>query len=392
MNNIEQIPFVYGKVVSVKSFVNRDLDRQRLADFLLGGVNVMLLSPRRWGKSSLVEKTMSDIATNHKKVRIVQIDMFSVETQEEFFNVFAKEILKATHSRLDDILKTAKSMFSNLIPKISISTQQEFDFNLSFDKNELKKSEQDILNLPELIAQKKGVRVIICIDEFQDLALMDNYKNLEKKMRACWQKQKNVSYCLYGSKRHMMQDIFSQPSRPFYRFGNMMVLKKIASKHWVEFIKKSFESTEKSISSKYAILIPKVVKNHSWYVQQFSHFIWIKTEKKVTVQIIREAYDELVRNNLPLFQNEIESLTSTQINLLKAIAKQEKQLSSLSVLTKYNLVSSANVNKARKVLLNKDIIEKNKNGYYEFLDPVFEVWFKSIYFKIDFYKIDEYQF
>ncbi|MEY2829756.1 MAG: hypothetical protein RIQ33_1614 [Bacteroidota bacterium] len=92
--------------------------------------------------------------------------------------------------------------------------------------------------------------------------------------------QKHVTYCLYGSKRHMMTDTFNNPSKPFYRFGEIMLLSKIETKKWISFIIKSFVTTGKTIYEKTANTIPLVMKNHSWYVQQLSHYIWSLTKKK----------------------------------------------------------------------------------------------------------------
>ena len=127
------------------------------------------------------------------------------------------------------------------MPKLSVGIDPDTDFSISFEWQDLKNNGDEILNLPEIIAKKKKIRFIICLDEFQNLATFKDYSNFEKKLRASWQRHKLVTYCLFGSKRHMMSDIFNNPAKPFYRFGDIMLLRKIETKQWIKFICESFK-------------------------------------------------------------------------------------------------------------------------------------------------------
>jgi len=369
-------PFIYGSTVSNKSFTDRENDYRKLYSNLTTGINTMLISPRRWGKSSLVEKVFNNINTKQHKTII--IDLFSVSDEAEFLEKFAQEIIKASSSKFEDWIKNTKLFFKNIIPKISLGLDPFTDFSISFETSELIKHKDEILNLAETIASKKNIKFIIALDEFQNIANFNKFEDLEKKMRAVWQRQKNVTYCLFGSKRHMMLDIFNNPSKPFYRFGDIMLLQKIDTKHWLKFIIKGFMDSGKSISKENAMHIANLMQNHSWYVQQLSHYTWNKTSKKVTLEIINSALEELVNTNTPLFQKEIEVISTTQLHLLKAVLKNETKYTSASVMQKYKLGTPRNVSKNLKILQQKDIIDYNNNKY-EFLDPVFEIWFKNLF-------------
>ena len=144
----------------------------------------------------------------------------------------------------------------------------------------------EILELPEKIASAKGIQLIVCIDEFQQLALLPGYKSMEGKMRSVWQQQQRVAYCFYGSKRHMMMDIFNNSSNPFYRFGQVLFLQKIKKEEWVPFIVNAFHRTEKEISEEQAGRLCDIVKCHSWYLQQLCYFIWSGTSGQVTDETI----------------------------------------------------------------------------------------------------------
>ncbi|CAI9674346.1 ATP-binding protein [Elizabethkingia anophelis] len=378
-------PFVFGNLVNLQSFTNRENELKRLKNNLISGINTIIISPRRWGKSSLVEKTIMDINITDPDYKTVKIDLFSVNSEQEFLEKFAREVIKASSAKWEEWLKESKDIFKKLIPKFSIGIQPDSDFSISFDWEELKKYSDEILNLPEILATKKQVKFIICIDEFQNLAHFPNFEAVEKNMRAVWQKQKNVVYCLYGSKRDMMTNIFDNSSKPFYRFGDLLLLSKIKKEKWESFIVENFEKTNRRISQTFAGRITDLMKCHSWYVQQFSYYVWSETQNEVTDSIFCDALERLVQSNVPLFQNKIEEFSTGQINLLKAIAKNEKQLSSKETLKRYHLGTSAGVNKNKNTLLQKDIISEER-GIIEFLDPVFELWFRKLYFDEDYLK------
>lgn len=372
-------PFIYGSTVSDHSFTNREADIAKLQSNLLNGINTTIISPRRWGKSSLVEKVTNSITENEKNTSCVIIDLFSVSNEEEFLETFAREVIKASSTKWQEWMSSGKNFFHKLIPKLSIGIDPSTDFSLSFDWVELKKNSDEVLNLPETIALKNGIKFIICLDEFQNLASFRDFLSFEKKLRASWQRHKSVTYCLYGSKRHMMTDIFNNPAKPFYRFGDIMILQKIETEKWIRFICKGFEDSGKLIEEETAGIIPRLMKNHSWYVQQLSHYTWNLTQQTATAAEIEIALRELINANTPLYQNEIENISYTQLNLLKAVAKGETQFTSAAVMQKHLLGTPRNVSKNKTLLINNDIIHKI-NNLFEFIDPAFELWFKKQFF------------
>lgn len=372
-------PFVYGTTVSSHAFTNREKDVQKLKSNLLNGINTTIISPRRWGKSSLVEKVIKEINAKEKKYKTVVIDLFSAGSKEEFLEQFAKEVIKASSGKWQEWMQSGKDFFRQLIPKLSLGIDPNTDFSISFDWKELRKYSEEVLRLPETIAHKKGIRMIICLDEFQNLASYPGYEEFEKQMRAVWQRQKLVTYCLYGSKRHMMTDIFNNPAKPFYRFGDILLLPKIEHGKWLRFITNGFKNTGKNIDEKTASWIPEIMKNHSWYVQQLAHYTWNLTHKSCSMKEARAALQELLNANSPLYQKEVENISTGQLNLLKAVAKGETQLTSVAVMEHYRLGTPNNVTKSKASLINNDVIQENE-GKYEFTDPAFEIWFRKQYF------------
>lgn len=376
---MKSTPFIYGTTVSTQSFTDREKDAEKLYSNLTEGVNTSIISPRRWGKSSLVEKVLHDIKSKKKNVIAVHIDLFAASSNEEFLELFAREVIMASSTKWQEWVKAAKEFFSRLVPQITLGIDPRTDFRIGFNWTELKKYPDEVLNLPERIAVKQGKQCIICLDEFQNLASFSGFSDFEKKMRSVWQRQKNVTYCLYGSKRHMMTEIFNNASKPFYRFGDIMLLQKIPRKNWIGFIVQGFKKSGKSISAEMAEKIPLLMNDHSWYVQQLAHYTWQKTEKVADNEELSAALTELINANSPLYQKEIESISVTQLNFLKAVACNETRLTSAAVMQKYRLGTPRNVQKNRKVLIESDIIDLEE-GRYAFMDPAFELWFRMQYF------------
>ena len=372
------VPFQYGKLAEGFSFVNRMKEKQTLKNNLATGINTMLISPRRLGKSSLVKAAMRELWKEKSDIKICFIDAYTIKSKEEFYQTFARELIKTVSNKWETWISTAKKFLTAFSPKISIGAAPMTDFSIGLGWRDIQENELELLNLPEKIAQAKKIRIVVCIDEFQNLAKIKDFESLEQKMRSVWQHQQKVTYCLYGSKRHMMMDIFNSSSKPFYRFGQIMFLTKIAENEWVDFIVKAFETTGKTISETLALELVQMVDSHSWYVQQLAYFVWNLTENNVSGNILQQAIEQAIDANMPLYQNECDALTASQLNLLVAIANNVQCLTAVETLNKYNVGTPQNVSKNKKKLQNRDIIEATKGGF-AFLDPVFKQWFVRMY-------------
>lgn len=366
------LPFEYGEVVQQQQFINRDRDKNRLATNLVGGLNTMLISPRRWGKSSLVKQVA--IEQQSESVRFCFIDLFHIQDEQEFFEVLAKEVIQCSAGKVEEWFDTVKKFMHRLNPKLSVSAN-DMQLELKLESKEVNTNYRDILDLAENIAKEKGIRIVVCIDEFQNLSRFDDPLLFQQRLRASWQHHKNVSYCLYGSKRHMMIDIFQNKSMPFYKFGDVIFLEKISTDHWISYICKQFKSTNKEITPELAEMIAKTVKNHSYYVQQLAHLVWIRTDKVATQELFDEAVNDLLNQNSLLYGKEMDDLSRSQVNFLKALLAEEEELHSGRIIAEYNLGSSSNVSRAKDALLKKEILD-TFNGPLEFLDPAFEMWFR----------------
>lgn len=367
-------PFLYGKTVSEDLFTNRKADLTRLTANLRNHINTILISPRRWGKSSLVKK--AGVELQNKNTKVIMLDLLSIRNEEEFYRALAAATIKGTSGKLSEWIQTGKDFFKHIIPKISVGTDPLNDFELSFEWKELDKHYKEILNLPEKIAAQKKFHIIICIDEFQNCSDFREPILFQKRLRTEWQHHQHVTYCLYGSRQHMIAGLFEKQSMPFYKFGDVVYLPKISRVDWLHFIQKQFKSTRKSISEEMANTIAALVEDHSYYVQQLCYLVWSLSSKTVTKQIIATAVETLLSQNALLYTRDTEELTNMQHNFLKAIASGiHKGLSSKDVLNDYRLGTSANVLKIKKALLQKELIDETGDGVF-FLDPAYRLWFQ----------------
>mgnify|MGYP002855481660 CR=1 FL=1 len=371
-------PFQYGTIAQDENFIDRDRERALLKQLLSSGINVMLISPRRWGKSSLVKKAMDELTIEQKNIKVCYIDAFAINSEAEFYRTFASRVMSSAYTRLDKGLSSAKKLLTGIMPQLVFkdSVTEFLTIDVRFKPQE--KDKIEILRLPEKIAEQRGIKIIVCIDEFQRFASFPEYGDMEGKMRSVWQSQQRVSYCLYGSKRHMMNEIFNNSSKPFYRFGQVLYLDKIAKDDWMQFIINGFTKTGKRINEHWASRVCDITRCHSWYLQQFCFFLWNNTSIEVDETTFDRSLKQLIDTNMPMFVNDIEHFSASQLEMLRAVHSGETQLSGQKAREFYGLGNPNTITKNKKTLINRDIIELNK-GEFNFVDPIFELWFDRDY-------------
>lgn len=375
MTNENEAPFVFGVRVEGDTFTDRKEETNRLKMNFLYGVNTILISPRRMGKTSLVEKVCSLVESD--TLKIAKIDAFGCRSENDFINAFATAVVRATSSKWEEWMENARTFLSRFIPKISIGQDPLTDFSIALEYNRANTVTEDILQLPETIAKQKGIKIVICIDEFQQIADFPDSITFQKKLRSVWQLQSNVSYCLYGSKKHMMEKMFQSQSHPFYRFGDLFYLDKISETDWVEYICDRFRVTGKEISRELASEICTVTDRYSSYVQQLAWLVWLHTDKHATKEDVEFGIDRMLDACEPLFIQQTESLSAYQMNFLRALANGvHTGFTRSEILDTYQLGTAANISRLKKALTEKDLIMMTAPKKLEISDPILALWLK----------------
>lgn len=365
-------PFVYGVAAEEMYFTDREKETFRLTMNFENGLNTVIISPRRWGKTSLVNK-VADQMKDRSDIRIVRMDAFSVRTPEDFFRLFATEIIKQTATRTEEWMENAKRFLSSLVPIITMSADPMNPVSFSL-KSVVSNYGEEVLTLPERIAKEKNIHIIICIDEFQQIGELNDSITFQKKLRSVWQHQHSVSYCLYGSKRHLLMNMFGSRSYPFYKFGDMIFLERIPIEYWYEYIQKRFEQADKHISSEIIDQIYAYVDGNSSYVQQLSWLIWARTTGEVNEEILTDAQQDLLNQNHALFMEQMNGLTQYQIRFVRAVMDGKAlEINRKDTIEEYELGSSANIATIKKALQKKELIEIDGKDIH-FSDPIFIHW------------------
>ena len=373
-----EIPFVYGKIADGSNFTDRRQDTEKLVNNFKGLVNTVIISPRRWGKTSLVHHALQSMSKETDYL-LCQIDIFNCRTETQFYQAYVNALLKASYTKMDEFIAAAKKYVGAFGPKLTLSdSNMQYELAFGIDFKDKQYSYDEILDLPQQIALERGKKFIVCIDEFQNVSNYEDSVGFQRKLRAHWQRHSQVGYCMFGSKRHMLLDIFSNYEMPFYKFGDILFLDKIGEQEWVSFITDRFSQTGKRISTTQASRIAQYVACHPYYVQQLAQLVWLRTETVCKDMMIDAAFEALVGQLSLLFSNIIDTLTAKQISFLQAIAHGERNFSSREVLSKYQLGTSANIKNLRKAMQDKDLIDVMPNSI-QLQDPLFAYWLTHKY-------------
>lgn len=367
-------PFVFGKAVDNEYFTDRKEETKKLIANFKYGINTIIISPRRYGKTSLVKKAIKEC--DDKNVKIVFLDIFSCRNPEDFCRTFADAIIKQTSSKLEEWIKDAQRFLSHLSPRFNISPDPMSELSISFGIRPSEFDMDSILDLPEKIAKEKKCKIVVCIDEFQQIGEFEGSIYFQRKLRSHWQHHHSVSYCLFGSKKHMMIELFEKPSYPFYKFGDLINLNKIGRKDWIQFIIERFKSERKEIDEKIANEICELTEDYSSYVQQLSWLVWIKFDPYRQEEILKSAFEEMLAHCSILFEQQTQNLTSYQMNFMKAIIDGvNRDFTRKEVMERYNLGTPGNINRLKTALIKKELIEFTNRQYF-IADPILKVWLR----------------
>ena len=369
--------FVYGIAVTDYNFTGRKEETRRLIANFEGGINSILISPRRWGKTSLVDHVQRQLKDSD--IIIVQLDIFGCKTEYDFYNALAVAVLKQTASKVQLWMDEARDFLVRLTPKIGIPIDPVSEISVSLGITPETHSPEEILNMVEVIAKRKNRHVVVCIDEFQQVGEFENTKQVQARLRSAWQHHHFTSYCLYGSKRHMMSKIFFNRSMPFYQFGDLLWLEKLPVSDWMDYIISHFEATGRHISEQMVERICEAVDNYPSYVQHLSSILLnhLPQGGTVTEDMMPSAVSELISTNEALYMQQIEPLSGYQMNLLKAIVSGiHSGYNEKRVRSQFDLGSPSNMVRLRSALIERDLIYSEMRQLY-ITDPVFALWFRK---------------
>lgn len=367
-----QNPFVYGQEVWGEIFCNRRNEIKELLSDIRSGQNVIIYSPRRYGKTSLLKEVLRK--AEDAGIVGIYVDLYSLIREEDFISIYAYAISKTLTGPINKVIGRLKDIFKSLRPKIVINSQGETEIGVDIVKDNNLMIE-DVASAVKRYSDKYKKQIAVVFDEFQQIGMLGTDR-IEKKLRSIVQTHgRKISYIFLGSKKHLLYDMFANPNRPFYKIGRHFPLGKISADELSAFVVERFRSTDIKISKDCALKIVKIAECQPYYVQHLGSSVWKLAEnKQVDETIIENALSLTLAEEKSAYSNIWDELSLNQKRTLKMLAETERKtkLYSLENLQKYNLTASI-IQKTIKGLLLKEIIDK-PNGVYEINDVFFKQW------------------
>ena len=364
-----QNPFKYGMVVTGKDFVNRKEEIDTLTKNLTAGQHIILYSKRRLGKTSLMRQTMTLLP---KQVIPVYIDLFGITSKKILLKKMMNELLTVTYPKFTMLKNELQKLLKKITVKI-VLVKDTVELELQTGETVTDEEFEEICNLPEKIAQRKGKQLIVMFDEFQDITEISS-EHLEKTMRSTFQHHKHVSYLFAGSKTTLMHELFNDPKQAFYRFGKEMRLGMIPKKDFESFIQRKFKQTGKYIAPSVIDMILNFTDGHPYFTQKICQQIWYDSSTTVDAHAVPLAIQKITQTETDFYEQIWNSLTPFQKRLLVGlVTKPEMNIYSQDFIHTFALASSAHVKRAYESLEKKRIIEDKKIS-----DIFFSEWIKRI--------------
>ncbi len=363
-------PFYYGNEVSGDDFCDREQELRELADDVRSGLNVLLYAPRRIGKTSLLRRLQRDLA-EHGQYSIVFFDFFSVSSVDEFIQGYFNAVAKSFDTgpeRMMNLLKSVLKVRPNI--QVTVGQSGELMYGMSFSRKERAASLEDVLNLPHVFSQAKKRRIVVIFDEFQEIEQFD----LEKKFRSIVQTHgRNVSYLFSGSKKSILQRMFHDRSRAFYRSVKHLSIGEIPLDRWTDFIQTKFTRTSKEISQDLIRQAFAITRGFPYYMQQLMFEIWSRTETLADDQIVLNAVQLMCEREYSLYSLVWSDLTPNQKKTLKYIVQSDgRNLYASEQLGETGLTAST-LKSTLDGLMKKDVCDRTDEGY-SLVDPMMRQW------------------
>jgi len=370
-------PFVYGEVVPRAAFVDREVELDRLTRDLLAGQKIFLISPRRFGKSSLVRQALA--AAERGGALTVEVTVSSYSSYVAFLEGYARALL-GVETRIDKARAWLREMLGGVRPEVRIEANEDGDSQLALSfpsartGRDVSRLAQEVFALPGRIAEARRRKLAIALDEFQAVASF-NGGSVEHALRAAVQHQRQVGYVFSGSEPSLMERMLGR-SRPFYKAGPVMRLQKIPAEPFAAFIEARFQATRLRPAPGLGTAIVELAGNLPYDVQRLAHEVWDDAQgaKSVGLDDLHETLKRLLGEHEALFEATWQRLTLAQRAALRAAVLEEgRELLAADVRTRYRLGGASTVQASLSALVREDILAREGTRYVV-VDSLFREW------------------
>jgi len=354
-------PFLIAGYYSPEYFCDREKETAKIISALENDRNISLMSPRRFGKTGLIQHVFYKIAEKHKNVVCIYFDIYSTQNVNDFVKIFAESVLGKIENNVEKTMKKLGSFFKSLRPILTYNTLSgQPELSIKIEPETAMQSLQEVFSY----LKQSDKRCYIAIDEFQQVAEYKE-KGTEALLRSHIQFLSNVKFIFSGSRQHLMSEIFLSAKRPFYQSTQIMSLDTINKDNYYQFANEHFQKNKYSITKECFDAIYLQFEGHTWYVQAVLNRLFEYSKNINDMDIVVYAIHELLEENSYNYQELMNAYSEVQVNLLRAIAKEKivAQINSGDFISKYKLRNSSSISRALKKLIDNELIYKSKNGY-----------------------------
>ncbi|MDR2848687.1 MAG: ATP-binding protein [Bacteroidales bacterium] len=365
-------PFSYGTVARGDNFYDRKVECTRIVQTLSGGNNLVLYAPRRFGKTSLVFKAIEQL--ERQGFICIYFDFMLVFSPESFVRLYTKA-LSAKQNNMEKFAQTFTSIIKNIRPILSFDSTGVPELSIDFAGSTVDETLiAQLLDMPEKMAAGKR-RVLVFFDEFQEAERLNNI-NFEGLLRSKIQQQRSTNYLFFGSKTHLLKELFNNKKMVFYNAASQMSIGALPEKDTIAYLKGKFAASSIALDTETAQYIIAVAANIPHYIQMMAAEIWqymVNNIQTVTKEIVDDCVRRLLvlRNDyyMELFDNQSKS----KKQLLQALRLNGKNIFSTAYITTHRLPGAPTLQRAVKGLIMDGTIEKLNNEYF-ITDPFFTLF------------------
>ncbi len=366
-------PFTMRVIPPHSPFCNRSEELTELRRHAMNRANVVVFSPRRGGKTSLVQKVQADLAK--EGFLPFYVDLFMVTTVAEVAERIAKSVYSILHERESLLQKGARyfKTFTSFRPVLKPSAESGFTLSVEPASTAIPGTEllDTILEELGLFLAKEPTGVLFVLDEFQEITDLKG-PSIEGVFRSHIQRHP-ASYFFVGSRRRVLLDMFSQKSRPFYQSAIMVPIKPLPHDELVSFLVEQFEKGGKTCSQAVAEEMSRRTVQYPYYAQALAYNVFDISGNVVETKDVDVGFERLLSSERYGYEAIVQGLTRTQVDLLRALAvSPNSKILSSEYLTRHKLTVGG-LQSARKRLVALDLIEKHED-LWRVVDPVFAHW------------------
>jgi uncharacterized protein len=371
-------PFIYGEIVTASAFADRDAERERLTEDLAAGQKVFLISPRRYGKSSLIRDVMRSLA--RRRFLTVEVTVAASSSYVGFLESYARALV-AADTPASRLRRWTMDLLQSVRPEVRVDgARGDSGFSVAFPAvrtaREVARLAAEVFALPAKIAAARQQRMAIALDEFQSVTTFDG-GSVEHALRAAVQDQRQVGYVFAGSEPSLMERMLTS-KRPFYKAGPVMRLDKIDAGDFAAFIDKRLAATGFTPEEGLGEAIVELAGNVPYDVQRLAHETWddVRAARRKTVGLedLHRTLSRLLGEHQMVFEEAWQRLTLAQRAALRAVVIETgRELLSADVRARHRLPGTSSVQSALAALRKQDIVQK-EGARYVVTDSLYREW------------------